>query len=221
MKYLILFLGRKNCNYSLKLEKFLRNYSNNLLTINSKKIGDKINYNKIKKKDFDFIISFRSFILVKKNLIKKTRLAAINFHPGTPKYRGIGCINFAIYNGEKKYGTTAHLIDEKIDHGTIINVKYFKFNKKHNLKDCLGKTHKNMFLQSKKILTQIFNNPDNLKKFIKINKHEKWSKKLFKRKDLNNLYKIKKKLSKTKIDLLKKATIYKNFKPEILKLETR
>ena len=78
-----------------------------------------------------------------------------------------------------------------------------------------------MFLQSKKILTQIFNNPDNLKKFIKINKHEKWSKKLFKRKDLNNLYKIKKKLSKTKIDLLKKATIYKNFKPEILKLETR
>ena len=221
MKYLILFLGRKNCNYSLKLEKFLKNYSTNLISISSKKIGDKINYKKIKNKKIDFIICFRSFILVKKNLIKKTKIAAINFHPGTPKYRGIGCINFAIFNGEKKYGTTTHLIDEKIDHGTIINVKYFKFNKKHNLKDCLDKTHKNMFLQSKKILTQIFNNQNNLKKFIKINKHQKWSKKLFKRKDLDNLYKIKSKLSKTKIELLKRATIYKNFKPEILKLKIR
>ena len=67
MKYLILFLGRKNCNYSLKLEKFLKNYSTNLISISSKKIGDKINYKKIKNKKIDFIICFRSFILVKKN----------------------------------------------------------------------------------------------------------------------------------------------------------
>ena len=45
----------------------------------------------------------------------------LNFHPSTPDYRGMGCINFALLT-TKNYGSTAHLIDEKIDHGKIINV---------------------------------------------------------------------------------------------------
>ena len=219
MKYSILFLGRKNCKYTSKLEKYLKNYSHNLISVKSKKIGEKISPNKIKNKKFDYIICFRSFFLIKKKLFKKAKIASINFHPGPPAYRGIGCINFALLNGEKKFGTTAHLIDSKIDHGKILDIEYFNLNKKDNLKKCLEKTHKNMFIQTKKVLNYLFKNAKNLKKLVSKNKHNKWSKKLFKKKDLDNLYKTKKKMNHEQLEKLKRATIYKNYKPNILKFK--
>ena len=132
---------------------------------------------RIKKNNFDYVICFRSFFLLKNKLLNKTKIASINFHPGPPNYRGIGCINFALFNGEKKFGTTAHLIDDKIDHGSILDIRYFKFNKSDNLKKCLEKTHKNMFLQTKKVLNYLFKNAKNLKKLANKNKDKKWSKK--------------------------------------------
>ena len=74
---------------------------------------------------FDFIFSFRSHYILKKKLLSDVNYGAINFHPGPPEYRGIGCVNYALYDNSKNYGATAHLIDEKIDHGKIINTKMF------------------------------------------------------------------------------------------------
>ena len=48
------------------------------------------------------------------------------------------------------YGTTAHIIDEKIDNGKIIDVELFKINKSYNLEKLLNHTHKVMLQQSKK-----------------------------------------------------------------------
>jgi|TARA_B100001063_G_scaffold240850_1_gene266701 methionyl-tRNA formyltransferase len=221
MKYSILFLGRKSCIYTSKLERYLKNFSHKLISIKSKKIGEKINPKRIKKNNFDYVICFRSFFLLKNKLLNKTKIASINFHPGPPNYRGIGCINFALFNGEKKFGTTAHLIDDKIDHGSILDIRYFKFNKSDNLKKCLEKTHKNMFLQTKKVLNYLFKNAKNLKKLANKNKDKKWSKKLYKKKDLDNLYKTKKRMNRKQLERLKRATIYKNFKPNILQYKNR
>lgn len=221
MKYSILFLGRKNCKYTSKLEKYLKIYSPNLISIKSKKIGEKISPKRIKNKKFDYIICFRSFFLIRKKLLEKAKIASINFHPGPPAYRGIGCINFALLNGEKKFGTTAHLIDDKIDHGKILDIKHFMFNKNDNLKKCLEKTHKNMFIQTKKVLDYLFKNAKNLKKLVSKNKYNKWSKKLYKKKDLENLYSTKKKMNQNQLERLKRATIYKNYKPNILKFKNR
>ena len=73
-----------------------------------------------------------------------------------------------------------------------------------------------MFVQSKKVLNYIFSSSNNLEKLIKLNKDKKWSKKLYKKKDLDKLYKINKNISIKKFELLKRATIYRNFKPYIL-----
>ena len=35
-------------------------------------------------------------------ILKKTNMYNINFHPGSPKYPGIGCFNFAILKNRKK-----------------------------------------------------------------------------------------------------------------------
>ena len=111
----ILFFYNKNCIFSKRLKNFLYKNSKNCFSIDNldpdkktKKIL-KLNLN------FDYIFSFRNYYILKKNIIEKAKFAAINFHPGTPKYRGIGCINYALYNNEKNFGSTAHLINEKID----------------------------------------------------------------------------------------------------------
>ena len=221
MKYSILFLGRKRCNYTSKLEKYLKDYSNTLVSIKSKKIGEKINQKKIKKKIFDYIICYRSFFLLDNKILSKTKIASINFHPGPPTYRGIGCINFALFNGEKKFGTTAHLINDKIDYGNILDISFFKFNESDNLEKCLEKTHKNMFIQTKKVLDYIFKNAKNIKKLANKNKNKKWSKKLYKKKDLEKLYKTEKIMTQKKLERFKRATIYKNFKPKILEFKNR
>jgi hypothetical protein len=58
-------------------------------------------------------------------ILKHAEKGAINFHPGPPKYPGIGCYNYAIWNEDEMYGVTCHFMDEKLDHGKIINCYYF------------------------------------------------------------------------------------------------
>ena len=53
---------------------------------------------------------------------------SINFHPAPPKYPGTGCASYAIYNGERRYGATAHIMNDKYDDGAILRVKYFKIS---------------------------------------------------------------------------------------------
>ena len=209
----ILLLGRKKDVYSKKLYFFLKKKNHNVDVIWSKDHRDllkkKIN------KNYDLLISFRSYFILKKKHINLAKIAAINFHPGPPKYRGIGCINKALLNKEKMYGTTAHIINEKIDNGKIIGVELFKINKSYNLEKLLNHTHKVMLQQSKKILNDIFENPLILKDYFYKNRKIKWSKKIMTRKKLNDLYCINMKSKKTNIQNMVRALSYKEFKPYI------
>ena len=49
----------------------------------------------------------------------------VNLHPAPPKYPGVGGINFALYLGDKEFGVTVHLMNEKIDNGKILDVITF------------------------------------------------------------------------------------------------
>ena len=211
----ILFLGRHNCSYSIKIRKFLKKKSKNFQYIESKKYGDKLHKSKIKKKSYDFIFSFRSFYIIKSFLIKRCKIAAINFHPGPPEYRGIGCINYALFEKAKFYGCTAHLIAEKIDKGKIIDVKKFKIAKLDDLDTCLKKTHKASYKQAISLFKSLLKDKNFLRKSIKKNSKFKWSKKINTKKDLDNFYKIN--LKSTNQDIINKirATYTKNYKPYI------
>jgi len=166
--------------------------------------------NKIKLKKIDYIFSFRSHYIIKNNLLKKCSKYAINFHPGPPEYRGIGCANYALLNNSKFYGCTAHIINNKIDNGKILDVKKFKIHKKINLDILLQKTHNAMFLQAKNIFKSFLDG-----KFSNIKNKYKWSKKLYTKKDMLNLYNIRINMDKKKFNNLLRATIYKDFKPYI------
>ena len=147
--------------------------------------------------------------------MSNAKLFSINFHPGPPKYRGIGCINYAIYNNEKFYGVTAHLMSHKIDKGKILFVKKFKLKKNINLETALSKTHSSLFNLAISVIKLIKYQKD-IKIYIKnIKTKIKWSRKIKYLKDLENFYIIKNGISKKDFQKKLRATITKDFKPYI------
>lgn len=207
----ILFFGRKNCEFTLKLKKFLSNKTKKLDCI----ISDGKEKFVIKKKKYSYIICFRSKYILKKNFLKKAIIAPINFHPSTPNYRGPGGVNYAIYSNEKYFGSTCHLMNEKIDNGKILNFKKFKILKNDTVDSLLEKTYENMYRQAISTLNFIFKDRNNINILIKKNRYTRWSKKLYKYRDLNNFYKINIHSSKTKLIRKIRATNTKLYKPFI------
>ena len=156
------------------------------------------------------LISFCSSVIVRPKILNLFQGPAYNFHPGPPDYRGMGCVNFALYENSTFFGSTAHLIDEKIDHGKIINIKKFKLNGKKNIDEILSKTYKIMFNQAIKVINDTIKNPKIIKKKIDKNKKIKWSNKIGTLKDLNKLLKINKNIG-TK-NFIKKISTNKTLK---------
>ena len=210
----VLFIGRKDCFYSKKISKLLKKISKKFFYFESCKIGEKID-KKYLNLNYDYIFCFRSFYVLKKNILKKVYKAAINFHPGLPEYRGIGCINFALYENSKTYGCMAHLINDKIDNGKIIELRKFNIKKKDNLTKVLKKTHKTMFKLAIFVIKEINKNSNYLENQLSKYKNTKWSNKLYKTEDLNNLYKINPNSTKKNFLLQIRATGSSKFKPYI------
>ena len=73
----------------------------------------------------DWIISFKSDLILPLSVIERAREGAINFHPCPPKYRGLGGYWWALHNGDTSFGVTCHHMDKRIDHGDIIKVEDF------------------------------------------------------------------------------------------------
>ena len=208
-----LFFAREGDVYSLEIYRLLKLNFKLVKPIWSKTYNEKVDFNNLEK--CDYIFCFRSYFILKKKTLNKAKIAAINFHPSTPEYRGVGGVNYAIFNKSKYFGVTAHLMDEKIDHGKIFDVVKFKINKDYLINDLLEKTHYEQFKQAKRIIESISSDENFLKEKIKQNKFS-WSKKISNLKKLNNFYKIKKNDSKKTIQRKINSTVYKNFLPYIM-----
>tara|TARA_X000000950_G_C13900282_1_gene654606 strand:+ start:864 stop:1559 length:696 start_codon:yes stop_codon:yes gene_type:complete len=207
----ILFCCRKNEKYSLLLLKYLKSKTDLKIffssTYNEKlpKYFYKFNY--------DYIINFRSYLILSKDILKKAKYS-INFHPSLPKYRGVGCANYAIMNNDKFFGSTIHLVNEKIDSGKIINVKKFKLIANPSLKYLLDKTHMSMFVQAKSFLKKLLKDKINIEFEAKKNRY-KWSKQYNNLSKLNKFYNLDIIINKKKFKKYVRATTIDNFKPSI------
>ncbi len=210
----ILFICRHNDVWSNQIVKLLKKNFSNITIFYSKTYNQKIT-KKILNWSGDYILSFRSLLILSERILSKAKIAAINFHPGPPKYRGVGCLNYAIFNNEKFYGVTAHLMTKEVDYGEILKVQTFKINKIHNLDNILDITHRKLFLLTKYIIERIIKNKLDINKLIKLNNYS-WSKKIKFKSDLENFYRINKNITKKKLQNKLRATITKKFKPYIV-----
>ena len=114
------------------------------------------------------------------------------------------------------------MISKKIDSGKIIDVKRFNIKSNDNVDTLLEKTYKIQTLQFKEILKKIRKHLKSHLNFKTISSNEKWSKKLYTKKDLEDFYILNKTFNIKEKDFKKylKSTITKNFSP-YLKLENK
>ena len=212
-KHSALFFAREGDNYSLEIFRLLKLNFKKVRAVWSKTYNEKINFNNFK--TYDYIFCFRSYFILNSSTLKKAKIAAINFHPSTPEYRGVGGVNYAIFNQAKFFGVTAHLMDRKIDHGKIFDVVKFKINKSYSIHDLLEKTHFEQYKQAKRIIESISKKKNFLEKKIRSNEFF-WSKKISNLKKLNNFYKIKKNDTKKIIQKKINSTVYKSYLPYVI-----
>ena len=104
-----------------------------------------IPFQKKLQKKYDLLISYISPWIVPANILNKTKKWNINFHPGPPEYPGIGCFNFAIYNSEKEFGSTAHIMEKRVDTGEIIGVERFGMSDIETVESLSLKTYDSLF----------------------------------------------------------------------------
>jgi methionyl-tRNA formyltransferase len=71
------------------------------------------------------LIAFATGQIVPASILNRLGYGAINFHPGPPSYPGWAPAHFALYNREREFGVTAHVMIEQVDAGPIIDTTLF------------------------------------------------------------------------------------------------
>ena len=197
----VIIIAKKNKPFVKEILLLTKKIFKNLIFFDAEK---KIDVKSILNLNYDIIISYISDYVLSDKILKKTKLYNINFHPGPPDYPGYGCFNFALYNKAKYYGCTAHLMNKKVDTGKIIDVRNFKLKKNESVLTLSDKTYKHMYFQFKNIINHLAK-----KKKIKLS-NIKWTRKPYKKKQLEKLCKLELNMSKSEVDKRIMATSYPN-----------
>lgn len=169
------------CEYALNILESACN-KKNIMVIKPKSKNDLNIINNCN--NIDYIISFLSPFKIDVTILKKAKIAAINFHPGPPNYPGIGCYNFALYEESKEYGVTCHHMDSNLDSGAIIMTSYFPILSNDNVDSLKLKSMIHLLYLFEKIVAIISKNGELPES------EEIWARKAFTRKELNDLCNI-------------------------------
>ncbi len=199
----ILFFGKKNNYLTRKCLEFLKNMN---LQVDAY-IGERGDAfpEECEKTSFDILISFSSPWIIPASLLKKAKVAALNFHPGPPEYPGIGCTNFAIYNEEKEFGVTCHHMYEKVDAGPVVMVRRFPIFEADSVETLTDRCYFNMYSLFMDVMSTYFKKRD-----IPVS-NEKWARKPYTRKQLNELCHITLDMDEKEVTLRVKATSFPGY----------
>ncbi len=151
---------------------------------------------------FDLVISYLSPWIIPSSILKLARVAAINFHPAPPEYPGIGCTNFALYEGVTEYGVTCHQMNSKVDTGAIVAVSRFPVDPKDSVYSLTQRCYQEM----SQLFTEIM--PDILAGKPVPESSERWARRPFTREELNALCEVKSSMNVDEIRRRVRATTY-------------
>lgn len=71
------------------------------------------------------LIAYATEVIVPAALLRRLDGPAYNFHPGPPAYPGRHPAAFALYDGARQFGATAHVMDVRVDSGPIVGTILF------------------------------------------------------------------------------------------------
>jgi methionyl-tRNA formyltransferase len=157
----------------------------------------------------DYIISYLSRWVVPAEVLEQAKLAAVNFHPASPEYPGIGCNNFALYENASEYGVTCHHMASRVDTGPIIAVRRFPVLPQDDVASLLKRTYEHqiaLFLEIAQAMAEGMPLP---------NSAETWRRPPFTRQQFNELFKIQPGMSREEIARRVRALSYGAFQPYV------
>ena len=155
----------------------------------------------------DYIISYLSRWVVPAELLDRAKIAAINFHPASPDYPGIGCTNFALYEGTTQYGVTCHHMAARVDSGAIIAVRRFPIYPQDDVASLLERTYANqiaLFFEIADLIAEGQPLPKSA---------ETWTRPPFTRKQFEDLFKITPDMPRDEIARRVRAVSYRHWQP--------
>jgi methionyl-tRNA formyltransferase len=135
--------------------------------------------------------------------------AAINFHPASPDYPGIGCNNFALYENAAEYGVTCHHMATKVDVGKIIRVLRFPVFAADDVASLIARTYDYqlvLFYEIAALMIQDKGLPTS---------EERWTRKPFTRKEFDALGKLSADMSAEEIARRVRAIRFGSWRPTI------
>ncbi len=155
----------------------------------------------------DYIVSYLSRWVVPPGLLKAAKSAAINFHPASPDYPGIGCNNFALYENAREYGVTCHHMAPRVDTGRIIAVRRFPIHADDDVEALLKRTYEHqiaLFLEMAALMAEGRELPVS---------QETWTRPAFTRKQFNDLFRITPDMKRDEIARRIRAVSYGPYRP--------
>jgi methionyl-tRNA formyltransferase len=211
----VLFFGRSNCDGTTVILNQLRSRGCLVQCILSKGRGEKLEEEILLWRG-DYIICFRSLFILPKSLIDRARIAALNFHPAPPEYPGSGCVNFALHDNAQSYGVTAHLMNEKIDSGSILKVVRFPVNQKDTVASLLHRTHVELRELCVDFIAQLLTSgSDYIDIQLKFSRDEVWGGAARKMSELEELKSIDPSVTSAELERLVRATYIEGFPPRL------
>jgi methionyl-tRNA formyltransferase len=151
----VLFLGKKNDPYCDRALKFVEDNFSDVTTYYS--AWGEVMPEAIRSWSGDYIFSYLCRWVVPVSTIEAAQKGAINFHPASPDYPGIGCNNYALYEDAAEYGATCHHIAAKVDTGKIIAVKRFPVFSTDDVSSLLQRTYEFQLVLFYEIVGKILN----------------------------------------------------------------
>ncbi len=158
----------------------------------------------------DLIISYLSRWIVPDETVSAASLHAINFHPASLDYPGIGCNNFALYDNASTYGATCHHIYPKVDTGPIISTREFPTRPSDDVASLLSRTYDEMLEMYFEIVDIVFAG-EPLPKADRA-----WTRQPYTRDDLNQLMTLTPTMSASEVKRRVRATSFGRWQPRML-----
>lgn len=161
----------------------------------------------------DYLISVQFHQILKAEHLRRANKRAVNLHMApVPEYRGCNQFSYAIFNKEKQFGTTLHLMDEGIDSGDIIAEKRFDISLKITVQELLHLTIE----ESKTLFVSNFHKIFDLK-FKPI--PQKGKARIYYRKDIKKLKEIKLNEGEQVLSLKMRSAYMPGFSPPYIMIE--
>jgi methionyl-tRNA formyltransferase len=152
----ILFFGSGNCHYSRRAYDYLRKRQKDITAAWSQHRKDHEIPEELMKWQGDLIVSYRTAFIVPRELLKRAKIAAINFHPATPEYPGSGSYSWALYEGADHFGSTVHEMTERIDAGAILMTSEWPISERATVQGLFEQAQTSLFELFQEFISDLF-----------------------------------------------------------------